>query len=189
MKKMIFAALVLAMATPALAMQAGQAPPSAQPDAAALAAARDLLRSLNYEQQFEAGARQASEASFVTVLQQAEARFQAAVPEELEAEVRSIVRDNVERMIAEMRPTVLEDAARIYARYFTAAELRELQQLMTHPVMARMQQVGPQLTTDLMQIGIAASARRMPELMASIQSAIEAWQQRQPAHREAAPAT
>ena len=189
MKKTIFAALVLAMATPAPAMQAGQAPPSAQPDAAALAAARDLLRSLNYEQQFEAGARQASEASFATTLQEIEARAQADVPEEVEAEIRGIVREHVERMIAEMRPTVLEDAARVYARYFTADELREVGRLMGNPVMAKMQQVGPQLTTELMQIGVAASARRMPELMASIQSAIEAWQQRQPAHRASTPST
>ena len=189
MRKMIFAALVLAMATPALAMQAGQAPPSAQPDAAALAAARDLLHALNYEQQFEAAARQASEASFVTTLQEVEAGFHADLPDEVEAEIRTIMREHVERMIAEMRPTVLEDAARVYARYFTAAELREVGRLMGHPVMAKMQLVGPQLTTELMQIGVAASARRIPELMAQVQSAIEAWQQRHPARQQPTPAT
>ena len=103
-------------------------------------------------------------------------QFGEPVPSDLRGRLHSVMMDNVSTLIAELRPTALEDAARVYARYFTAAEIRELRQLQTNPVMIKMQRVAPQFMSELMQIGIAASARRMPEVNARVRREIEAWQ-------------
>jgi hypothetical protein len=45
-------------------------------------------------------------------------------------------------------------------------------------VLVKMQRIGPQFMTELTQIGVAATARRMPELMERLNAAIESWRQR-----------
>ena len=180
MFRTIFAAVAFAAATPGLAAQ-GMAPPppAAAADPAALEAARDLLRALNYEEQFAVTARQTSESTVTTMLRELSSQ-QSVIPAGLEAEVRTIMRDHIEQVIVEMRPTVLDDAARVYARYFTSDEIRQLQILMTNPVLAKMQSFGPQLTNDLVQIGVAASARHMPALQERLRDVVREWQRRQP---------
>ena len=82
-------------------------------------------------------------------------------------------------MVQDLKKTALEDAARIYARYFTAAEIRELQQLQTRPVMVKAQSVMPQLMPELMQIGIKAAAARQPATQERIRKLVEAWTAKQ----------
>jgi uncharacterized protein len=180
MFKTVFAALAFAAATPGLAAQ-GTAPPApaANADPDAIAAARELLGALNYDDQFAVTARQTSESTLTTMLRELSSQ-QRALPVELEAEFRTIMRDHVEQMIVEMRPTVVDDAARVYARYFTAGEIRQLQELMTHPVLAKMQSIGPQLSNELLQIGVAASVRRLPALQERLREVVQEWQRRQP---------
>lgn len=180
MFRTIFAAAAFVAFTPALAAQ-GTAPPTPATDVdpAALAAARDLLRALNYEDQFAATARQAVDPTMTTVLREL-SNQPGEVPAGLEAEVRTIVRDYVEQLIVELRPTVLDDAAHVYARYFSADEIRQLQGLMTHPVLVKMQSIAPQLSSDLTQIGIAAAARRLPALREHVREVVQEWWRRQP---------
>jgi hypothetical protein len=83
-----------------------------------------------------------------------------------------------------MKPTALDDAARIYAKYFTAEEIRELQRLQSNPVMAKAQKLAPQLTTDLIQIGMARATARLPALSRQIDVAVHDWFAR---HKQAAP--
>ena len=184
-------ALSLCSGAPLLAQGSDPSPPpSAQPDAEALAAARELLRSGNYEAQMAATARQSAESSFATVMQEMESQYQVDVPADLEAEVRAIMQRHVDSMISELRATSLDDIARIYARYFTADELRELQRLQSHPVLVKMQRVGPQFIAELTQIGMAASARRVPAMNREVQAAFEAWRRRQGDRQpETAPST
>jgi hypothetical protein len=174
-------ALALCSAAPLPAQGTGVSPPPqpAQPDAEAMAAARELLRSGNYEEQMAATARQSAESSFATVLQEMESHYQVDVPADFEAEVRAILQRHIESMITELRTTSLDDVARIYARYFTADELRELQRLQSHPVLVKMQRVGPQFMAELTQIGIAASARRLPVMNEEVRAAVEAWLRRE----------
>ena len=179
MFRTIFAAAAFVAFTPGLAAQ-GTAPPTPATDVdpAALAAARDLLRALNFDEQFAATARQASESTMTTMLRELSSQ-QPAIPAGLEAEVRTAMRAHIEQMIVEMRPTVLDDAARVYARYFTADEIRQLQGLMTHPVLVKMQSMAPQLSNELMQIGVAAAARRLPALQDRLHEVVQEWQRRQ----------
>jgi len=177
---------LLACAAPAMAGQAAPAPPAPaqdEPDREAVEAARALLTEGDFENQMEAVARQSSEASFTTLLREIETQNGTDLPADLEARFREIMSRHVEALIAEMRTSGLDQAARVYARYFTAAEIRELQRLQSHPVLQKMQRLGPQFLGELNQIGLAMSARRVPTMIAEVLAAVEDW------HRSHPPAT
>jgi hypothetical protein len=128
-------------------------------------------------------AREAAERTFETMMREVQTRYGRPVPAELRARVRTVLMENLAHVIEEMRPTALEDAARVYARYFTASELQEIRRIQTNPVMMKLQRVSPQLLPELMQIGVAVSARHMPELTAQLRQVIEQWQSEQEGHR------
>lgn len=175
---MIFAAMMLlAEAAPQTApppIVEEETPQAVDP--AAVAEARDLLRATGFEEQLGTTMDRMAEDTFNTVLHEAETRTGNAMPADLRGRIHRILMEHVARTLAEMRPTALDDAARVYARYFTAAEIRELRQLQTSPVMIKMQRVAPRFMSELMQIGVAASARHMPEADAELRREIEAWQ-------------
>ena len=171
------AATVLSLAAPAFAQAAAPAPPaaSAPVDPAALEAARSLLRASGYESQMEQTGRQNAAATFETMMATLARQKAEPIPEDLKATVRAIIMEDVEGLIAEMKLTGLDKAAAVYARYFTADELRELERLQSVPVMVKFREVGPSFMTELTQIGIAAAAERMPAMREKIRIAVEAW--------------
>jgi hypothetical protein len=150
-----------------------------QPDTEAIAAARELLAATDFLSQMNQAAHLTAQATFGSLLQQIEARNGFDFPEELRTELRQIMLEEVDVRLAAMRETVLDDAAEIYGRYFSAEEIRELQRLQTHPVMRRLQQIAPQLTAELAQLGLAGAVERAPELERRISAAVEAWLARQ----------
>ena len=188
MRRAILAAAAFVMAASAAAVQPSAAPPeaSAALDPAALAEARNLLHATGFEAQLEASVIQSGESSFATVMRQMETQAGRDFPVDLEARIRNIMREHLVSLAADMRPTALENSSRVYARYFTAEEIRELRRLQTHPVMVRFQRFAPQFMNDLTQLGVAAAARRLPRLMERLRTETEAWQreQRQPAGAE-----
>jgi hypothetical protein len=159
--------------------------PPARPavDAAAMAEARALLHDMDFDRQMESTARQAAESTFDTMLRELQAHYGGEVPAELRSRVHAVLMENVTQLIAEMRPTALDDAARVYARYFTADELREIRRIQTEPVMLKVQQLTPRILPELMQIGVAVSARHMPELTEALRRVVEQWQSEQAARR------
>jgi hypothetical protein len=182
---MIFHLLALAAAGAAGAGQPPSDPPlvtvivpaaPAQPDVETLAAAREMLRGGgDFERQFLQTAQLSSQASLATMIEVVETRRNVDLPPELEAELSRIVADHVGTMTREILPAVLEDSARVYARYFSAEELRELNRLMRTPVLVRMQQVAPQLLTELQQVGVRAALGRQPELERRLTDAVGRW--------------
>ncbi len=180
MRNIIFVIGSLGVAGPLAAQApAPSAPPIARPAETpeAIAEARALLTAMDFNTQVEASMAQAGERSFDTLLREFEAHYRRQVPDDLVARMRRTMREGLALVAADLRPTAFEDAARVYARYFTAPEIRELRQLLTNPVMQKMQRLAPQFTAELMQIGLNASARRMPELMERIRQEITAWEQ------------
>ncbi|HEX8669873.1 MAG TPA: DUF2059 domain-containing protein [Allosphingosinicella sp.] len=170
---------MLAMPAGAALAQAGPAPAAAGAvDPAAVAAARDLLRATNYEAQLEETAQRVGEMAFSESIRAQEQQGRT-LPADLTASVQKVLREETALMVQDLKKTALEDAARIYARYFTAAEIRELQQLQTRPVMVKAQSVMPQLMPELMQIGIKAAAARQPATQERIRKLVEAWTAKQ----------
>ena len=182
MKRRSLAILVaIAAASPTWSAQVG--PPSASQeveiDPAAIAAAREMIAATDYQSQIRNAAQLTAQSTFSTVLQQIETQHGIVVPQELEAELRVILQDHVEAYVASLNETILEDSARIYARYFTADELRELQRLQTHPVMMKFQRIAPQFMAELNQVGMAEAVRRLPELERRVGEAVAEWMARQ----------
>jgi hypothetical protein len=180
MKLFLAGAGALAAASPV----AAQSPPPpvvtlTAPDPAALDAARDLLRSVNFEGQMEQTAQQAARATFDTIIAAEEARQGESMPADLKAAVQAVIAAQTSELIVEVKKTGLEDAARIYARYFSADELRELQRLQTNPVMKKAQSVGPTLLIELSQIGVRAAAARQPRVKAALDRVVADWAAKQ----------
>jgi len=175
--------LMLTLAPPATAAQpaapATPRAPAAEADPEALAAARALLQATDFDRLFRESARLTAIASFGTMIAAMEEQHGRDFPPDLEQELRQILDEHVQQTVEVALRTALEDSARIYARYFSAAEIRELQRLQTNPVMIRYQQIAPQFMAEMTQIGIAADAARMPQLMARINEAVTAWARRQ----------
>ena len=143
MLRSVCIALGLGMAAPAAAFQAEAPTPQVEPTADAIEAARHLLRSADFNAQFAATARQTAEACFDAVTRQLQQQYGTEFPDAMMARFRAIMREHTEQVIADMLPTALEDSARVYARYFTAAEIRELESLQSRPVLVKMQRIAP----------------------------------------------
>ncbi|HEY5724060.1 MAG TPA: hypothetical protein VIT45_17260 [Allosphingosinicella sp.] len=181
MKWMIVVAAAL-LSAPVSAQQASPAPAAAQPDPAALDAARALLRSNNFEAQLGESARQNASATFNTFLEAAERR-QGPMPADLRQRVERLVLESVDAMVEDMKPTALDEAAAVYARYFTAAEIEELRRLQDNPVLVKFKTFAPSFMSELMQIGARAAAERMPDLQEKLKAETTAWEKQQQAAR------
>ncbi|MDX6284409.1 MAG: hypothetical protein QOH03_5480 [Kribbellaceae bacterium] len=159
--------LLMAAAVPAAAQRAD--------DAEAFAAARELLRATNFNSQVRATAEQVTDRTITTIMEQFRSQQGRAFPPALETELRQILREHNDALLTAIEPTALDDAARIYARYFSAEEIRELQRMQTSPVMIKFQRVMPQFFAELTQISAGEAMRRMPELRRRVDEAIERW--------------
>jgi hypothetical protein len=130
---------------------------------------------MNFEAQVGKAARQNMDATFNTVMAAQERAAGITFPEDLKQTIHALIQTDTEKLIAEMKPTVLEDTAHVYAKYYTADEIRELQRLQSNPVLAKAQAIAPQFAAELMQIGVRRAADRMPELSRQIKAAVADW--------------
>ncbi|MFN3945732.1 MAG: DUF2059 domain-containing protein [Allosphingosinicella sp.] len=147
---------------------AALAQPAATPDPEALVAAREMLAEVGLADQMEAMVLQTGNATMTTMLRQIEEDQGIELPPELEGRLRQVALEHLQDYVAAVRDTAVEDAAVIYARYFSAEELRELRRLQTHPVMVKMNRIAPQFMAEIQQVGLAEAARRLPDLQRRI---------------------
>ena len=144
-------------------------------DADTLAAAHDLLTASGFDANLERTMLQMGEAQFLTVVAAMEQQRGVQMPVELKNRMRLVVRNHLGELADAIRPTALSDAAKIYARYFTADELRELHRLQTMPVMVKFQRILPDIAAELGTIGSAEAARRMGAVEQAMQAELRAW--------------
>lgn len=147
------------------------AAPTGGGGADALPAAREMLRATNFEQQLPAITERLTQVMLTQIIAQGRASGRPITPR-MEAELRRIITEENRTTMTQASATMVEDAARVYARYFTADELRELQRIQTAPVMQKMQRVAPQFSAELAQIGMAAASRRQPEVQRRVMEAM-----------------
>jgi hypothetical protein len=170
------------LAAPGAAAAQAPAPPGVQTHPAepgALKAATELLLATDFDAQVEAAAHQAANATFATVMKAEEDRLGQPLPDDLKKAVQAVLTEHVGEMVIEMRKSGLEEAAQIYARYFTEPELRELQRLQTNPVMKKAQAIGPAMLSELMQIGVRKATASRPRLQATLKQVFDDWLARQ----------
>ena len=137
----------------------------------AVAAARELLRATHFEQQLPAMTEQMTGLIMNQMIAQSRADGRPLTPR-MEAELRRVVLEENRTTMMGARQAMAEEAAQIYARHFTADEIRELQRLQTSPVMQKMQRIAPQFMGEMAQMGMRASAARQPEVRRHVMEAL-----------------
>jgi len=173
-------ALAVAAASPAVA-QPGSAG-AAAPTPEAIAAALELLPQDMLEQQMVAASVHLIDAMIEEQTAAARRRGED-MPDELVQRIRVLIHDENRTVVESVLPTIRNDAAMIYARYFTAEELRELRRIQQLPVMRRAERLMPEIMAELSRIGMRAAADRQPELQRRISELVEQWFAEQDARR------
>jgi hypothetical protein len=97
------------------------------------------------------------------------------VPQEITDRLRRIVFEEVQASVEAMKPTFRVDVATVYARHFTAEELRELKRIQDLPVSRKSRAVLPAMAPELMQIGMRQSLGRQSQLSSKIRELIDSW--------------
>jgi hypothetical protein len=97
------------------------------------------------------------------------------LPDPLVARLNAVSLEEVKSMVDTMLPTFRVDAATIYARYFTADELRELKRLQDNPVSLKLRQLTPNIVAEITKVTLRVSEERMPELERRSKEIVEGW--------------
>ncbi|HEX7872645.1 MAG TPA: DUF2059 domain-containing protein [Sphingobium sp.] len=164
--------LPLALAMAVAAVPAMAAASSAQADPAALAAARDLMKASDIVGQMKAlGPSMATAAE-----QQMRNMFtDSKMPDGLQSQVSAAVKAYLGSMDAVFTPELIDEMANVYARHYSADELRHVAALMGDPVMVRFRQTTPALMTDLMPAMMKAMQPRQRAFQAQIMTIVRDW--------------
>lgn len=159
---------------------AGAAPAFAQADAASTAAARELFDAMNYRtlmagvlQQMSQNIGQSMRAGAEAAIQNnpnATAEQKAAATAKMEAELPAVISAlqgavNDPGMIDE----IITESVPLYARTFSADELKQIAAFYRTPIGAKMLATMPKLTSEAMQIGQQIAARRIGPVMQKLQ--------------------
>lgn len=168
-------ALMFAAASPAFAAEPLSAPPAASTnDPEALAAALALFDGMDLQDQLLASALHMVKAAIDTRMETLSAQG-TDLPETLTEKLRAFMYEETRLMVEEMAPTYRQDAAAVYARHFTAEELRELKLLQERPVMQKMERLAPSLMAELGKIGMRVAAERSDEMERKAVELVEQW--------------
>lgn len=151
---------------------------TAAEDFAAYSAARELLIGSGFEKNLEEIMLRMGDMSFTESLAASEREYSITFPDDLRNELRRLVAGSIQEIAGELKKTALDDAAHIYAKYFTAAEIRELQAIQRNPVMAKANKVMPAMQVELASIGVKAAAGRQPAMQRQVKDIIERWLQK-----------
>lgn len=181
---MIIAPLLLAAGS-AVAAPANAPPPTvvvitpakddAKLDPAAVAAARELLVSSGAEKQVVAMSQKASYTMIDAVVARERSRSGVDLPDDFKAGLKAVVDRHLAKYGGELTAAVIDNGSRIYARYFTADEIRELQRLQSDPVMIKFRGLAPEIMGAFMDVGVAAASVHQDELEAELKAAAERW--------------
>jgi hypothetical protein len=97
------------------------------------------------------------------------------IPDALYEKLKAFVVEDMTTTYDKLGPTLQLRTAAIYAKYFTAAELRELKLLHAQPVMRKMKQISPTMAVEIAEIGMREVAARAPEQRRKLQQIIDEW--------------
>ena len=148
---------------------------SRTPDPQALTAALDLHGREEFKRRALEGALGLAMTVLDTDLKAREKRG-FKVPQELASQLRAFVLEDLTSTFDEMGDALHRQSAAVYARHFTAGELRELKVLMANPLMRKLDRISPAMNRELAQIGMRASATRAAERRRRLKEMIDDWQ-------------
>lgn len=168
MRALLFAATLVA-ATPVMAETA--------PDAATLAAARELMQVTDVRGQMrELGPRTAD-----AMGQQMRQMFnENEMPPGLSTQLSAAMQAFVGSMDSLFTPELIDRIAVIYARHFTADELRRVTVMMKDPVMLKFRAEMPGLVVEMMPMTFEAMKPQQKQFQERIRQIITDWMKQHP---------
>ena len=168
---MLFEALILPLllqAAPPVVITPRAPATAAAPSPEAMEAALALFDDMDLEQQMLAAFGHVMDASLKTQLEALRAQGKE-MPEKVVIRLRGLLAEQGRQVVKDVLPTIRPELAAIYARRFTAEELRELKRLQSQPVMQKAQKLLPEMFAEMSQIGGRAAAARSAELKQKIE--------------------
>lgn len=159
---------------------AGAAPAFAQADAASTAAARELFDAMNFRTLMTGVMQQMSQNIGQSMRAGAEAAIQnnpnttpeqkAAAMAKMDAELPAVV-GALQGAIGDpgMIDEIITESVPLYARTYSADELKQIAAFYRTPIGAKMLATMPKLTAESMQIGQQIATRRLGPVMQKLQ--------------------
>jgi hypothetical protein len=150
-----------------------QTPGSAStPNAATLAAARELMRVADVKGQMHALMPRMAQA----MSQQMQQQFvDKKVPDGLAAQFTAALRDFMGSLDGAFTPAVIDEMAMVYARHFSESDLRHLSALLGDPAMLRYRAEMPNVVSDEMPILFAAMKPQQDAFQAKMKQITADW--------------
>ncbi len=170
MKRVVLLAAALA-AAPIVA----QTP--AVPDAATLAAARDMMAVTDIQAQLRAMGPRMAEASSQQMRQ---AFAGQKIPEGLQNQIAAATQSFVGSMDSMFTPQLVDQMATIYARHFTAEELKRLTALLRDPAMVKFRAEMPNTMSEILPLIMTAMVPRQQQFQAQIKQIMTDWIKQHP---------
>jgi uncharacterized protein len=164
--------LAAALVASPLAAQA----PSA-PDAATLAAARDLMATTDIRGQMRALMPRMADA----VAGQLRQMFaDNKMPDGLQQQLTAAIQANMASMQDVMTPQVIDQMAGVYARHFSADELKRVTALMRDPAMEKFRTEMPNMMGEIMPIMFGAMKPQQQAFQAKMRQIVADWMKQHP---------
>lgn len=162
-------ATAIALASPAFA--------HAAPDAATIAAARELMQITDVQGQMRAIGPRLAE----SMGEQMRTMFKnEAMPEGLRIELTAAMQAYIGSMDGIYTPAFIDQLAALYARHFTADELRRLTLLMKEPVMQKFRTETPALISEMMPLTFEAMKPGQQQFLEKIKQIVADWMAKHP---------
>lgn len=161
----------------ALAVSPVVAQAPAAPDAAALAEARGMMAVTDIQAQLRAMGPRIAEASGQEMRQ---AFADHKVPEGLQRQIAAATQSVVGSMDTLFTPQLVDQMATIYARHFTAEELRRLTVLLRDPAMVKFRAEMPNTMSEILPVIMTAIRPRQELFQAQIKQIMTDWFKQHP---------
>lgn len=187
MRKEIIAVALLLGATAPTAQAATPTAPAAAataPTPDALAAARELMLLTDLPGQMRTLAPRMAEASGREVRK---SLGEAHVPEQLQAQIAFETQTFIGSVSGIFTPELIDRMATVYARHFTAVELRQIATLMRDPVMVKFRAAGADISTELLPVMAEAMRPEQEAYKTRVRGVLTDWIAKHPEDAKALP--
>lgn len=149
----------------------------AEPDAARLAAARELMVASDIKESMRTLYPRMAEA----MGQQMRQMFvDNAVPEGLSVQLTAALQANLASMNDVFTPAFIDKLSGIYARHFTTEELKRVSAMMRDPVMVRFRAETPAMMGEMMPLIFEAVKPRQQQFQEKLRQIVTDWLRQHP---------
>ncbi len=143
------------------------------PDPAAVDAAVLMLEAQDFEAQILSTTDVMIEGMVAVQIEQLQKNSDEPIPADFLTSFRQTMHEHATGTMKAKMPTIKRQAAEIYAREFTVAELRRMAEIAGDPVMVKSRAKGQALSSQLMLVGMNAMRESQEELKQKLEQMVQ----------------